>query len=149
MTEAQNTSRMPTQLAHSILAPQTLSWALLPGSELQAAVALSVWSLLTLQPTLHSGHKTGRCSSVRGGGHTLSPPSPCEWTYVQPCAYVWQNSRSELSLRVSQAVAKAWKIPSTSLMRASGRLCAWLRSLAGPAVVGKPLSLLLAPVSSL
>ena len=112
-------------------------------------MALSVWSLLTLQPTLHSGHKTVDTAPRGGEGHTLSPPSPCEWTYVQPCTYVWQNPQSELSLTVTQEVAKAWKIPSNSLMRTSGRLCAWLRSLAGPAVVGKPLSLLLAPVSSL
>ena len=142
---------MPAGCLHSWLTPswpQRLSWA--PPSGLSCRrLRLSVWPLLTLQPTLHSGHKTSGRRSVRGGRHTLSPPSPCKWTYIQPCIYVWQNPRSELSLTLTQEVAKAWKTPSNSLMRASGRLCAWLRSLVEPAAVGKPLSLLLAPASSL
>ena len=109
---------MPSQLAHSILAPQTLvvpSFWPLSCRRLR----LAVWPLLTLQPTLHSGHKTSGRRSVRGGGHTLSPPSPCKWTYVQPCIYVWQNPLSELSLsRGGQGLENPLQLTDESLREA-------------------------------
>lgn len=50
--------------------------------------------------------------SVRGGGKcTPSPTFSMGGTDVQPCIYVWQNPWSELSLTLTQEVAKGLENP--------------------------------------